>query len=684
MPYPSETLFPSATLFPQDVTPPNTLFISGPFSQSSDANPIFVIEATEGHCTFEVRLNGGAWEPASGVPETTEGKSLAESFTRVQHQCLGLVSGLTYKLEARATDAAGNVDPTPALFEWQTLFRIAVVQQFPPDKMAMRIDLPDGTSNRWAEDEPNPENVLSDIEISDEMPGGYKDANGTLARDPRIDQPDLVAYGDVKFYQPGVNVVWQGSLDKGPDTSGQQRQVQPSFLGYQAILEDDQAVSVGFISGDLSKFSGPSLQWQFDIAGLNHTPQGASAEAGLVSVSEANGVVWDFSAVSFTGGSYPYAIAVWYGDGAEIGRVYFDMHADGTTPWEIYMLLWKDDRGSFGAGQAPSPVNYSSTTSAIANGQPSGESAQKGSRYKYVAAYASYIGPAATFQMTNRFSVQQIKVIGTHQLPFSGTWPNVGYTAKQMLEYLINTYGAPLEIESQYIDDDGFIIPEAWYGEGQPLADIAKDIMKYGLYDWFVYHGKRFEYRAPGTYGKFWRAYTAESQLQEVGLDSQRLWKKIKVKYTDVSGQTKIVGPPGSGCDFESTLLEITDPQNPAVLADRTRQDILDMGGIGNPYTAIEIGQRFLEEAQLLNRAGSATISGFVMDDKGIFWPAACVKSGDWISFVDAADPSYRKIVNKSYRHNERSSEIDLDAPASGLEALLERLQVGLISLGVS
>jgi hypothetical protein len=60
------------------------------------------------------------------------------------------------------------------------------------------------------------------------------------------------------------------------------------------------------------------------------------------------------------------------------------------------------------------------------------------------------------------------------------------------------------------------------------------------------------------------------------------------------------------------------------------------------------------------------------------------VRAGDYIAFVDAADHAYRKIVATNYQHDNRANEIDLDAPATGLEALLERLQAALIPTGVS
>jgi hypothetical protein len=72
-----------------------------------------------------------------------------------------------------------------------------------------------------------------------------------------------------------------------------------------------------------------------------------------------------------------------------------------------------------------------------------------------------------------------------------------------------------------------------------------------------------------------------------------------------------------------------------------------------------------------------------VRDDRGIPHPAWRVRAGDQIAFTDAADTSYRRIVRADYDHASRTCSVDLDAPPEGLDALLERLGVVLIPLGL-
>jgi hypothetical protein len=546
-----------------------------------------------------------------------------------------------------------------------------------PDKLAIRVDAPNGATSRWAEDELSALNVLSDIEFSDEIPGGYKELGGVLARNPRGSYQDLIPYGDLKVYTPGGEVVWQGSLDKGPGVSGDEFHITPAALGYQYILEDDQAASIGFIDCDMSKWTDGSTRRK--IGNLNSSfagrPYRYTQEVSTSSQDPTNGAGIFLVLSSVAAGTTPFGELVYFSEGPEIGEMRFDYRVMGG--------IGKDASMFDAAALGPDDTSTPDITPSFEQVQVLNTSLKaKGKNRQYAYVQGSYIA-AIEGNFTNTRGFFNIRIIGTHGLPVRGTWPNIGFSAKQMFEYVIQNYASPLTVDSDFVDDDGFVIPQAWY-PGVSLPEIVNDITKYGLYDWFVYTDKRIELRKPQTYNRFWRAPVAPSSLEQVGQDSQRLWRRIVVRFTDASGVTQYVGPPGWTTGITSSELEITDPEHPAVKANRTRRDVLDLQGVSTPATAITVGKRFLEEAALLDRSGSATLSGYVLDSYGVLRPVSQVKSGDWISFSDATDTGYRKIISKQYRHNDRSAEIDLDAPASGMDALLERFQASLIPGGLT
>ncbi len=83
-----------------DTTPPQTSIGSGPADPSSSADASFTFSSSEAGSTFECALDGAAFGACTSPASYT-----------------GLADG-SHGFSARATDAAGNTDPTPATWSW--------------------------------------------------------------------------------------------------------------------------------------------------------------------------------------------------------------------------------------------------------------------------------------------------------------------------------------------------------------------------------------------------------------------------------------------------------------------------------------------------------------------------------------------------------------------------------------
>ena len=90
-----------------DTTPPQTSISSGPPATTASTSASFSLSSSEADSTFECQLDDAGWLPCSPSPSYT-----------------GLGLG-AHQFAARATDAAGNVDTSPATRSW-------TVQEPPP------------------------------------------------------------------------------------------------------------------------------------------------------------------------------------------------------------------------------------------------------------------------------------------------------------------------------------------------------------------------------------------------------------------------------------------------------------------------------------------------------------------------------------------------------------------------
>jgi hypothetical protein len=86
---------------PPDTTPPNTVIKSGPKGKTHKRKATFRFTSTEPGSTFQCKLDGKPWKPCKS-PKTYKGLKEGKHVFKV-----------------KATDAAGNVDPTPAKRIWR-------------------------------------------------------------------------------------------------------------------------------------------------------------------------------------------------------------------------------------------------------------------------------------------------------------------------------------------------------------------------------------------------------------------------------------------------------------------------------------------------------------------------------------------------------------------------------------
>jgi fibronectin type 3 domain-containing protein len=86
-----------------DTTPPNTTITASPANPTNSTSATFIFDSSELNYTFKCAIDGG---------------SFYTCFTPVTYTGLAGGAGTSHKFEVKATDKAGNEDPSPASFTW--------------------------------------------------------------------------------------------------------------------------------------------------------------------------------------------------------------------------------------------------------------------------------------------------------------------------------------------------------------------------------------------------------------------------------------------------------------------------------------------------------------------------------------------------------------------------------------
>jgi hypothetical protein len=541
------------------------------------------------------------------------------------------------------------------------------VRELPPLRQSIEVITPTGRCYRWSEDEPNPANVPSGLRHSSTMPGGYETLDVTLPRKSGVDYVDLDRLTTVRVRDAGGDIIGEYRLERAPRVSGDQMAITPSAVGWQAHLDDDKSARMIYVDRDVNNWGPASVARRLANAGANEDASSITANAGN------GGLSWDLPNQAL-----PIAASseLHYAMPPNGPLVYsFDYQGTRTNPpaaIEAPTLYAGDDDVLSGSITAGLTLDNSLRTGILSSAK----------RCLMLRAYMTAAGtPAAGAQVM--FS--KIAVFANHGItPSTGaTGEPGGMLASRVVAHAVGRWAPLLTFTvDETILASSFVVPHLAFPEMTTAGEIVRQTSRFELPYWGVWDYREFHWDPNRTPHKRWRARIAPAQLEETGASLERLWNSICVQYQDVDGGTRTVGPPGAAADSISNDLVDTDPDNPATQLGIVRRDLLVMG-VGTAASATELGRRFLEQSKLLDTSGRARIVGHVMDDHGIIYPYTSVRAGDTIVFVDAHDTSERRIVRADHDRASRSCSIDLDAPPDGLAALLERLGVVLVSLGL-
>lgn len=545
------------------------------------------------------------------------------------------------------------------------------VNELPPLRETIQIRTPSGRRYRWSEDAWRASDAVDSTSHGSTAPGGFSDLATRLPRKYQDAYHDLKAFSHIEVLDGAGSIVWEGYLEKAAQQSGDYVEVSPNAVGYQKVLEDVPSINWLGIDPDLNHWGDASPQYRVYVLtnGWRQT-LGPSVET-----SDQGPPI--LSMTMNAGDTATYGTA-WYAalPGTRIGRIVYDMTSLSTSDYACDIIGADTD-------VANNTINITPDLLTGTNSSASGD-VELSSAKKYVFIRFNYGGVVAA-GAARSVNFSKAIIIGDHGLPVTlGGAGYPGLRASDVISWLVRTYAPLLDVQPENVGQTDLPIPNSM-AEGASLPTIIDDHNKYHLWNWAVWEGRQWYYQPQGesSVHRHWKARVGPSQLEDTGVDTRRIRNGVMVRFTDASGKQRTVGPPGSSADYQVQALMDADPLNPANQTGRKLYDLLDMRGVSEPEAAIQAGQRYLEQLKIADRSGQARISGYVQSHNGYWFPHTSIRADDTIEFTDASDPSPRRVNEVRHNRQDRTSDITLDAPREGLDAILDRMQLALVGLGL-
>jgi hypothetical protein len=548
------------------------------------------------------------------------------------------------------------------------------------DRLSLAITHTDGRVTRWGPDEPDPGRVPTDLSFTTSIPGGFKDMQCSLLRDPGVEMPDQGLFDDVRVIGAGNETAWHGRMARFPRGSDD-RSVRPSALGWVSHLRDDQTFSRIYIDRDLSGWRGMSEARRGLLHGLFRDvgfQVRSDATAGTPRLTTELVGAWPASPLPLSEALYDA------GPGNGIGSIRYAWQRspagfDHTlTPWVWAVLTGQDD--SFNA------LIVASTGNLRAAGPGTGTLATAPARFGLVQLYYNGAGGAPDYPYYLQW---QLAVIGDHGLTVQGAAPaDSAILGHDIVADIVRT-GAPRLTYTTgpegTIQPAGFGVPHLSFREPTRPEDALLAVNRFYQREWGVYGDQgvpEFFWRpVPGDPVAWEARLSTGAKLDLEGDDADEVFTGVLVTYRDVAGTTRTIGPPGSRAEVTDAALAVTDPDNPAVAAGVRRWAQLSVSDITTQAGASAIGAAWLAEKTRPARRGSITLTGTVTHPTRGRRPVWAVRAGDHVRVADHSADVARRIIETRYDHQARTLTATLENTAFGVDALMERMGVALVGV---
>lgn len=635
-------------------------------------------EATDYYFEYGTTKSYGTKIPAGGDGEAGEG-SIAIGVDEV---ITGLEPETTYHFRLVALSTGGEdagedeeftTEAEPEPEEPGPSVSARVDSEPVDDRLFVGLRHADGSMTRWAGDEPDAAGIPTGIKFSNSAPGGHRDASLTLIRDPRRDWPDLNLVDDLVIYgrtKPLGRNAFEGQTDHFPSELGDGMSIGVNAVGNSVMLSEDESWKALYVALGFDGWEEPSLaRREFAAA--------AGASQGRIPVSTgSDGLAWDPPANETLPAFETSEVAFEAPAGLPVSKLGYRGTRKGEwSKFESAQVLL-DDEETFN-GFAPSGLTL--------DGKP--RVAEFSQAYRHLMLRARLLGefkPAAGVQQ----SYDRLAVYGETGVPLreiEGELPGVyGHDA---LPHMLST-GAPdlkyrVAGDGTIIPNTSFVIPDLAFLEEGTVTDAILHLNAYFLNNFGVWDDRQFHWHPWDPDRLTWRATIAGgAHWAPAGREARSALNGLVVTFDNHEGKHRGAGPPGSGCDVESPLLQDLDPRNPYTRRGRKNWGHLSVGyPLAYSSTAIQLGHVKLLEHKLPQRSGTLVVrplgAGHIpqLEHPTIGpVPVWAARAGDYIELDGWPEPEpFRIIEVPSYDADSKTWTAQLDTASSRFSAILER-----------